>query len=454
MNKEEILDILNEGVKTGASFAEIYYEKADSKVYYFASNKLDNILTSHDEGVGVRLKKGEEVLFGSTNNLSDVLPMTMEMANGFKGKKEITIKPLKLKEKYIDYDTKLFNDEEKKQLFKHLNKTIRDYSPLITQVEIRLICDNKKVMVASTDGTYVKFNKPYTRLVFQVKSSDGENNEVAYKTLGKLGGLELLKEHNLEELALETAKAATEKLEAVFVKGGYYPVVMGPGFGAVIFHEACGHALEATALAINASVFCNKLGEKIGSDKVTLIDDGTIESSWGSVPFDDEGGEPKKNVLIENGVLKSYMVDKLHTEKMHHEYTGSGRRENYTYAPTSRMTNTYLQAGNDIFEEMIKSVDYGFYLKSMLGGSVIPTTGDFNFAADEAFLIEKGKITKRVKGISLIGNGKDILKNVEMVSDNLKLETGYCGSDSGMIPVTIGQPFIKVSKILVGGKDE
>ena len=143
MNKEEILDILNEGVKTGASFAEIYYEKADSKIYYFASNKLDNILTSHDEGVGVRLKKGEEVLFGSTNNLSDVLPMTMEMANGFKGKKEITIKPLKLKEKYIDYDTKLFNDEEKKQLFKHLNKTIRDYSPLITHVEIRLICDNK-----------------------------------------------------------------------------------------------------------------------------------------------------------------------------------------------------------------------------------------------------------------------------------------------------------------------
>ena len=183
-----------------------------------------------------------------------------------------------------------------------------------------------------------------------------------------------------------------------------------------------------------------------------MIDDGTIPNAWGSNLIDDEGNRTKKNILIENGVLKNFLVDKIHEKTMNMTSNGCGRRESYQYAPTSRMSNTYLKPGTDKVEDMIKSIKLGVYCQRMSGGSVNPATGDFNFAVATARLIENGKLTKMIKGITLIGNSKDILKNVEMISSDLKLESGYCGSKSGSIYVTIGQPTIKVSKILVGGK--
>ena len=249
------------------------------------------------------------------------------------------------------------------------------------------------------------------------------------------------------------AQTAIKKLDAKDFKGGEIPVILCPGFGAVIFHEACGHGLEATAVAPHLSVFSDDLGKEIASKKVTLIDDSTIKDSWGSFTIDDEGNIPSKNILIENGKLKTYLVDQFNSKKMNMNSNGCGRRENYRYSTTSRMSNTYLAPGNDKIEDMIKSVNYGVYCESMSGGSVNPSTGDFNFSVETARLIENGKLTDYLKGVALIGNSKDILKNVEMVSDDLKLETGFCGSKSGSIPVTIGQPTIKVSKILVGGME-
>ena len=231
------------------------------------------------------------------------------------------------------------------------------------------------------------------------------------------------------------------------------PVVIAPGFGAVIFHEACGHGLEATSVAPNLSIFSNQLGKKVGSDKVTLIDDGTIVGAWGSNIIDDEGGKTQRNILIENGILKNYLIDKYNSKKMKMSSNGCGRRESYEYSPTSRMSNTYLAPGSDTVENMIKSVDYGIYCKKLSGGQVNTTTGDFNFGVEAGYLIENGKITDRVKGLTLIGNGKDILNNVEMVGSDLEINDGYCGSKSGMVPVTCGQPTIKVSKMLVGGKE-
>ena len=195
------------------------------------------------------------------------------------------------------------------------------------------------------------------------------------------------------------------------------------------------------------------MNKKIGSNKVTLRDDGTLPNIWGSSIIDSEGNNTKKNVLIEKGILKSYLVDGFNSKKMQHPITGSSRRESYMYPPTSRMNNTYLDKGTDKIEDMIKSIDYGIYCKSMRGGSVDPKTGDFNFSVDESYLIEKGKITDMLTGITLIGKGQEILKEVEMVSDDLSLETGYCGSISGTIHVTIGEPTIKVSNILVGGSE-
>ena len=266
-------------------------------------------------------------------------------------------------------------------------------------------------------------------------------------------GYEILDKYDVEEAIVKVAKTAVEKLDAVDFKGGELPVVIAPGFGAVIFHEACGPGLEATSVAPHLSVFSDDLGKKIATPKVTLIDDGTIEDAWGSSIIDDEGNETKKNVLIEKGILKNYLVDQFNSKDMNFPSNGCGRRQNYKYATTSRMSNTYLAPGTDKVEDMIKSIKLGVYCERLSGGSVNTATGDFNFAVDTARLIKDGKIDKLLKGITLIGNSKDVLSNVEMISDDLKISAGFCGSRSGMIPVTIGQPTIKVSKILVGGKE-
>ena len=257
---------------------------------------------------------------------------------------------------------------------------------------------------------------------------------------------------SLRDIAYK-ALQTKEKLTAKNIKGGEMPVIIGSGFGAVIFHEACGHGLEATSVAPKLSIFTELENKRVGTNKVTLIDDGTLAGEWGSNIIDDEGEITQKNILIENGILTSFLIDKYSNIKMNKTSNGCGRRESYEYAPTSRMSNTYLAPGTDTLEDMIKTIKHGVYCKKLSGGQVNTTTGDFNFGVDAAYVIKDGKIGSRIKGVTLIGNGKDILNQVEMVGNDLSLGDGYCGSKSGMVPVTCGQPTIKVSKILVGGKE-
>ena len=220
----------------------------------------------------------------------------------------------------------------------------------------------------------------------------------------------------------------------------------------MIFHEACGHGLETTAVSKNASVFCGKIGERIAETCVTAVDDGTIANTWGSLNIDDEGMQTKNTTLIENGILKSYLVDQMGAKQTGFEVTGSGRRQNYKFAPASRMRNTFIAAGKDKLEDMIFDIDHGIYAKKMGGGSVAPGTGEYNFGVQEGYLIKNGRIEKPIKGATLIGKGIETLGRITRVADNLTLETGMCGSVSGSIPTTVGQPAITVSKILVGGR--
>ena len=266
-------------------------------------------------------------------------------------------------------------------------------------------------------------------------------------------GFELFDKYTPESIAEEAARIALVSLEAGPAPQGKIPVVMDNGFGGVIFHEACGHVLEATAVADDASVFCGKMGKQIANSVVTAIDDGTLPNEWGSQCFDDEAMETRKNVLIEDGILKSYMVDKLGSLKMDHPVTGSARKQSYKFAPTSRMTNTFIAPGESSLNEMIATIDDGIYCKNMGGGSVNPPTTDFNFAVAEAYLIKNGKIDRPVKGASLIGKGSDILMNIEMVGKELDHGTGMCGSRSGSISANVGQPPIKVSGLVVGGQE-
>jgi TldD protein len=267
-------------------------------------------------------------------------------------------------------------------------------------------------------------------------------------------GYELYDQINVSDMGREAARIATAMLDAKASPSGKFPVILDNKFGGVIFHEACGHGLEATSVAKGNSVYAGKLGQKIASDLVTAVDDGTISNEWGSSNYDDEGTPTQRNTLIENGVLKGYMIDRLNSRRMNMPVTGSSRRQSYKYAPTSRMTNTYILNGHSKFEDMVASIEFGLYAKYLGGGSVNPSTGEFNFSVQEAYLIEKGAITSLVKGATLVGTGLDVLDKIEMVSDNFDSGEGMCGSISGSIPAGLGQPALKVSEITIGGREE
>ena len=255
-----------------------------------------------------------------------------------------------------------------------------------------------------------------------------------------------------EEAARTAAKTALVMLTAPVCPAGVMPVAIESGFGGVIFHEACGHSLEATAVALGNSEFCGKLGQRIASPVVTAIDDGTLPNEWGSLRIDDEGMPTNRLVLIENGILKNYMIDKLNAKRMKMAPTGSGRRQSYALAPTSRMRNTYIAAGNDDEAAMIATMGDGLYAKKLGGGSVDPATGIFNFAVSEGYLVKDGKIVSPVRGASLIGKGADILLQIDRVGRDMKMAQGMCGSISGSIPVNVGQPMIRVKQMTVGGR--
>lgn len=457
MNKNKFEEYLNLALSTGADFAEIYYEESKNNTYRLNDSKLDTIDTEYEKGIGIRITKNDDSYYTSTNILSDdnIKNIIVKLTKNIKDK---NVKKIKL-DKIVDKCkcVKKAHDKypigKKKEILYKIDKVAHKTSNLVTQVSAGILEIDKIFTIANSNGKYIKSNNILTRIyasVFVERDGEKEHNFV---DCAACTGYELLDKFNLEDEITKVTKVAVDKLDSVDFKGGELPVVIAPGFGAVIFHESCGHGLEATSVAPHLSVFSNDLNKKIASDKVTLIDDGTIENAWGSFSIDDEGNEPQKNILIEKGILKNYLVDDFNSKKMNCKSNGCGRRQSYKYSTTSRMSNTYLAPGTDSIDDMIKSIKLGVYCERLTGGSVNPATGDFNFAVSTARLIEDGEIKHLLKGITLIGNSKDILKNVEMVSDDLAISAGFCGSKSGMIPVTIGQPTIKVSKILVGGKE-
>ena len=457
MEKKDYEELLTLAMSTGADFAEIYEEEGKRTNYSVLNSILDGIASGTSRGIGIRLIKDNDYYYTSTNDVrkSNVKKIIKNLIKNMKekdSKKNIILNDLEEVYPEIKIPHDSYPIEKKKEFLLNMDKKIRSVSNKISQVSLGILEDDKEYLIANSNGKYIKSRKCVTRYMCSVFAEDNDKKEKEFTDFAQAKGYEIL-ERDLETQSINAAKVAIEKLDAEDFKGGELPVIIAPGFGAVIFHEACGHGLEATRVAPKISVFSEDLGKKVATSKVTLIDDGTIPDAWGTNLIDDEGNPTQKNILIENGVLKSFLVDELHKNKMNMSSNGCGRRENYNYAPTSRMSNTYLKPGNDMFEDMLKGIKVGVYCEKMSGGTVNPATGDFNFAVETARLIEDGKLTKRIKGITLIGNSKEILQNVEMVSSDLELGSGYCGSKSGMIYVTIGQPTIKVSKILVGGKE-
>lgn len=456
MNKETHEKLLNKLLSTGADFAEIYEDKTLSKTFLYLDSKMDKVNTYKSDGVGLRIADGTEIYYASIDydDIKEVESLADELTkNVSKEVKYTNIKLNELEEYKTNVKTKFDEiDEVKiKEYMDKLDKDIRSRDKRIVQVGLSFLETTKDITISNHKGIYKKENRISSRFCINVQFKDKDLTSRSLYNWGGTIGLEIFDKDISKEID-NLIKYGIDKLYAKNCIGKEMPVILGPGFGAVIFHEACGHAMEAAATANNQSVLAGKIGEKIASDKVTIIDDGTIDNLWGTSNIDDEGELTRKNILIENGVLVNYLNDEIDNRKLNMTLTGSSRRENYRFSPVSRMNNTYLKPGTDKIENMIKSIDFGLYAAELGGGSVNPETGEFNFACETAYMIRDGKIAECVKGATLIGTTLDILKNVEMVSDNLEYGVGNCGASSGWIPVTIGQPTVKISSILVGGE--
>ena len=328
-----------------------------------------------------------------------------------------------------------------------------NYSSLITQVAGGIASTVRTARVINTRGVNVEDTTKRIRLSVEAIATKDNEKQSGRVAPGTMRGYEFINEYPIIEKTQECCDTAIRMVNAGYAPSAKMPVILGNGFGGVIFHEACGHALEATSVGIKNSYFTDKLGEQIASSIVSARDNAVIEGEWGSYATDDEGIASSDLLLIENGILKNYLVDELGSRRMNCKPTGCSRRQNYSYAPTSRMSNTYICNGETDPKDIIANTEYGLYATQMGGGSVDTSTGDFNFAVSEAFMVRDGKVAEPVRGATLIGKGQEILKNIDMVGNDLALSAGMCGSISGGVPVTVGQPTIRVSSILVGGRE-
>ena len=324
--------------------------------------------------------------------------------------------------------------------------------PKIKQVEGRLIEWEQDVLVTNSEGDWVTDRRVRNRIMGLVIAGNSAETQMGFFQRGHSVGLEIFDLHPPEQVGKEAAQQALTLLKAQKAPAGTMPVVIGNGFGGVIFHEALGHLLETTSVAKKASVLSDKLGEKVASDCVTYIDDGTLAHGWGSSEYDDEGMATQETVLIKDGVLESYMVDKLGGLKTGYAPTGSGRRQDYTFAPTSRMRNTYIAPGDTPQEKLFENIEYGLYAKDMGGGQVSPGTGEYNFAVKEGYIIRNGEIAEPVRRAMLVGKGAETIQRIVAVSSDLEHGSGMCGSLSGSLPVALGQPHLLVSELVVGGE--
>ena len=451
-------EVLATAMSTGADFAEIYAEKTRNNSVGFLDGKIEDVTDNTVSGVGIRAFLGTRTVYATTTDFSRAglirCAQTVADAMG-QSKAQVQINlaerifgdihPVKIVPASTSMNTRT-------DLLKAACFAAKERDDKIKQVSGRLLSVDHNILICNSEGLYTTDRHIRTRMSVSAVASNGTENQSGFYGPGRGMGLEVFDLIPPEYIGRRAADQALVNLRADYCPAGQMTVAIENGFGGVIFHEACGHSLEATSVATGRSQMAGKLGQMVANPKVIAIDDGTIPNAWGSVNIDDEGNPTQRNVLIENGVLKGYMIDRLGSRRMGMAMTGNSRRESYAYEPTSRMTNTYIANGTDKNEDIIASIEYGLYAKSMGGGSVNPLTGDFNFSVSEGYIVRNGVICEPVRGASLIGTGSQILKDIDMVGQNMETGQGMCGSASGSVPTDVGQPLIRVSKITVGGR--
>ena len=460
ISKSIAMKVLNLATSTGADFAEIYFEENHSSSLRIDNSKVEDSIDNLTYGAGIRLLKDLQSVYGYTNDVSlkGLSKLAENLAASFNGPRVVSeltsivkVKQGKLNQVKIPVET--YPKDKLVSMLKEACDIMMNYDKKIVRAMVNFSSNHKEVTIFNSNGKELHDSHSRIRAYLMSVAADEKGMETSGEGPGAQKGMEyFLEEFNLNEAAKNVAETALVILNAKECPSGKMPVIIGNGFGGVIFHEACGHSLEASSVAKGLSVFSGKKGQKIASDIVSAVDDGTIDGGWGSGNIDDEGNKTQCNLLIKNGILNSYLVDDFNGRRMGEKGNGATRRQSYRYEPTSRMSNTFILAGKSTPEEIIANTKFGLYAKSLGGGSVNPATGEFNFAVQEGYMIKDGKIDYAVKGATLIGSGKDTLLKIDMVGNDLLRAQGMCGASSGSIPADVGEPTIRVSEMTVGGR--
>jgi len=450
--------VLDTALRTGGDFAEVFVEDRRGSSARLEDRRVEEFTSGRDRGAGIRVVVGDTTGFAHTADLTEAgLRTAAEAAaaaarGGGGGTRTVAL--TRAEPRPASAAVRLPEEVPKRakvELLERADEVARSAGSAIRQVMVGYSDGRRRILVANSDGLLAQDDQVRVRLGVNCVAVGDTGMQTGYDTVAGTAGFELFDDRDVGDAATRAANRALTKLSARPAPSGVVPVVIKNGSGGMMFHEACGHGLEADLVAKSASVYRGRVGEQVASPLVTLVDDGTVSREWGTFAIDDEGRPAGRNVLIQDGMLTDYMWDFLRARKEGRESSGNGRRQSYRYLPMVRMTNTYLLAGEEDPDEIIAQTPDGVYVVQLGGGQVNTATGDFVFGMTEAYLIENGEITEPLRDANLIGNGPDVLRAIDVIGNDFGMIPGTCGKDVQQVPVGCGQPTLRVTGITIGG---
>ena len=460
ISKEQAEEVLSAALQRGGEFAEIFAEERSSVSGYLDDQKIEEFSSGSSKGVGIRVITGNSTGFAHTADLSEAglakaaesAAMIAKESEGRKTKSAALDPKDYAAPNQVEIDPQTIAKSKKAELLLAANEAARAEGSEINQVACQYGDRKRRILVANSEGVFTTDEQIKSLFTVGCVAVGDAGMQTGRETVGHTIGFEMFDSYEVRDVAAKAARRALTKLEARPAPSGAMPVVVGPGGGGVLFHEACGHGLEADAIEKMASTFAGKVGQQVASPLITLVDDGTVSGEWGCYAIDDEGYPAQHNVLIKDGILEDYMWDHLRARNSKRKSSGNGRRQSYEHLPMVRMTNTYIEAGQEDPSDIIANTPSGVYVAQLGGGQVNPATGDFVFGMTEAYLIEDGKLTAPIREGNLTGNGPEVLTQIDALGNDFAFGSpGTCGKDGQGVPVGDGTPTLRVASLTVGG---
>lgn len=459
ISEELSLKIIRKALSRGGDYADIYTEVTRPLTIQLDDDKIEKLTSGIDSGVGVRVIHGDKSAYAYSNDFSedslmDIADTVSRAGEAGEREKQFTLDLTKAKPSVyftIKYNPGDIETKKKVQILESANSAAKGVSSKIKQVSITYRDLIQDIFITTSEGFMTEEERIHTIAVIHVVAAEGEVLQTGYEPIGGFSGFEIFEANPPEQLAIKAAERAVAMLSARKAPGGRMPVIISAESGGTMIHEAIGHGLEADLVQQGLSVYAGKIGQQIASPLISVVDDSTLPNKRGSFGFDDEGVSSQRTVLVEKGILKGFMHSRMTAMKEGIPSTGNGRRQSYKYRPIPRMTNTFIDRGSGNPEEVIKSVSNGFFVRKMGGGQVNTVTGEFVFEVSQGHLIENGQVGELVRGATLIGNGPEILKSIDMLGDDLGFVIGTCGKDGQGVPVSDAMPTIRIPEMVVGG---